>query len=111
MLRLSGFSLDQLRLGEALWIMWGVAGWILATEPKPALYQRTHGIVERGLLHALRSTCAASSLRLRQSRWQLRNSRPTKSPKCQGSYLNTSTLSGRSMRPERFHCLHSKRLC
>jgi hypothetical protein len=46
--------LDQLRLGEALWIMWGVAGWILATEHKPALYPRTRGIVERGLLHALR---------------------------------------------------------
>lgn len=46
--------MDQLRPGEALWIMWGVAGWILATEHKPALYERTRGIVERGLLRALR---------------------------------------------------------
>jgi hypothetical protein len=59
---------------------------------KPSLCQRVSGISQRDLLSSMWSTCAARSLKLTQSRWQLNASQPTRSPQVSGfvaQYIST----------------------
>jgi len=81
---------------------------------QPPMYERACGISECGELPPVRSTCATSSVRSETvPDGNSPGSRPTKSPECQGLYLNnlnTSPLSGTSTRLAQFHCLQSIRL-